>query len=63
MDNCFSLFSHKFYRSFHQYSYNQKMLVEYFKLHEDLMKFWFKDSDKDIFVLYNQEFLNNKKNF
>ena len=61
MDNCFSLFSHKFVEVSHQYSYNQKMLVEYFKLHEDLMKFWFKDSDKDIFVLDNEELVNNQK--
>ena len=61
MDNCFSLFSHKFVEVSHQYSYNQKVLVEYFKLHEDLMKFWFKNSNKDIFVLDNEELVNNQK--
>ena len=60
-DNCFSLFSHKFVEVSHQYSYNQKMLVEYYKLHEDLMQFWFKDYDQDIFVLDNEELVNNQE--
>ena len=43
MDNCFSLYSHKFIDVSHQYSYNQKMLAEYYKLHQDIMEFWLKD--------------------
>ena len=35
IDNCFSLYSHKFVEVSHQYSYNQKMLVQYYKLHQD----------------------------
>ena len=61
IDNCFSLFSHKFVEVSHQYSYNQKMLVEYYKLHEDLMKFWFKYYGEDIFVLDNEELVNNQE--
>jgi len=62
MDNCFSLYSHKFIDVSHQYSYNQKMLVEYYKLHQDIMKFWLKDYSDDIFVLDNEELVNNQEN-
>ena len=60
-DNCFSLYSHKFVEVSHQYSYNQKMLVAYYKLHQDLMKFWFKKYANDIFVLDNEELVNNQE--
>ena len=61
IDNCFSLYSHKFVDVSHQYSYNQKMLVEYYKLHQNLMEFWLKDFAKDIFVLDNEELVNNQE--
>ena len=61
MDNCFSLYSHKFIDVSHQYSYNQKMLVEYYKLHQDLMEFWLNDHSNDIFVLDNEELVNNQE--
>ena len=61
MDNCFSLYSHKFVDVSHQYSYNQKMLVEYYKLHQRLMGFWLKDYAEDIFVLDNEELVNNQE--
>ena len=61
MDNCFSLYSHKFIDVSHQYSYNQKMLVEYYKLHQDIMGFWLKDYADDIFVLDNEELVNNQE--
>ena len=61
IDNCFSLYSHKFIDVSHQYSYNQKMLVEYYKLHQDLMEFWLKDHSNDIFVLDNEELVNNQE--
>ncbi len=61
MDNCFSLYSHKFIDVSHQYSYNQKMLVDYYKLHHDLMEFWLKDNFNDIFVLDNEELVNNQE--
>ncbi len=61
MDNCFSLFSHKFVEVSHQYSYNQKMLIKYYKLHEELMKFWFKKYSADIFVLDNEELVNSQE--
>ena len=61
MDNCFSLYSHKFIDVSHQYSYNQKMLVEYYKLHQDIMEFWLKNYADDIFVLDNEELVNNQE--
>ncbi len=61
MDNCFSLYSHKFIDVSHQYSYNQKMLAEYYKLHQDIMEFWLKDYANDIFVLDNEELVNNQE--
>ncbi len=61
MDNCFSLYSHKFIDVSHQYSYNQKMLVGYYKLHQDIMEFWLKNYTDDIFVLDNEELVNNQE--
>ncbi len=61
IDNCFSLYSHKFVEVSHQYSYNQKMLVQYYKLHQDLMKFWFEKHADDIFILDNEELVNNQE--
>ncbi len=61
IDNCFSLYSHKFVEVSHQYSYNQKMLVQYYKLHQDLMKFWLKKHADDIFILDNEELVHNQE--
>ena len=61
LDNCFSLYSHKFIELSHQYSYNQDVLAEYYKLHEELMKFWFEQESGDIFVLDNEELVNNQE--
>ena len=61
IDNCFSLYSHKFLELSHQYSYNQKILVEYYRLHQELMKFWFKKHADDIFILDNEELVNNQE--
>ena len=61
LDNCFSLYSHKFIELSHQYSYNQKVLTKYYKLHEDLMKFWLERYSNDIFVLDNEKLVNNQE--
>jgi len=61
MDNCFSLYSHKFIDVSHQYSYNQKILVKYYKLHENIMEFWLNNYADDIFVLDNEELVNNQE--
>ncbi len=61
MDNCFSLYSHKFVEVSHQYSYNQKILVKYYKLHQEMMEFWLDDYSEDIFILDNEELVNNQE--
>ena len=61
LDNCFSLYSHKFIELSHQYSYNQAVLAQYYKLHEELMKFWLEHYRKDIFVLDNENLVNNQE--
>ena len=61
IDNCFSLFSHKFTELSHQYSYNQNMLAKYYKLHVELMNFWIEKYKDSIFILDNEELVNNQE--
>ncbi len=60
IDNCFSLYTHKFLEMSHQYSYNLKMLGSYYLLHQDLMSHWL-SKFQDIFVLDNEELVNNQE--
>ena len=60
IDNCFSLFTHKFIEMSHQYSYNQSMLGSYYLLHQDLMSY-FLDKFQDVFVLDNEKLVNNQE--
>ena len=61
MDNCFSLYSHKFTELSHQYSYNQKTLAQYYKLHVTLIDFWIDQSKDSIFILDNEELVENQE--
>ncbi len=61
MDNCFSLYSHKFIELSHQYSYDQEMLGKYYKLHQRLMNYWIEKYNEDIFELDNEELVNNQE--
>ncbi len=61
IDNCFSLYSHKFVELSHQYSYDQKILARYYKMHTKLMDFWLKRHESDIFILDNEELVNNQE--
>ena len=61
MDNCFSLYAHKFLEMSHQYSYDQKTLAKYYALHAELMSFWLKKYGNDIFILDNEELINNQE--
>ncbi len=61
LDNCYSLYTHKFIDMSHQYSYDQVMLGKYYLLHKDLMSFWL-EKFKDIFVLDNEKLVNNQEN-
>ncbi len=60
MDNCFSLYTHKFVDMAHQYSYNQTLLGEYYLMHTDLMKHWL-DTYEDLFVLDNEKLVNDQE--
>ncbi len=60
MDNCFSLYTHKFVDMAHQYSYNQKLLGEYYLMHANLMEFWLKMYD-DLFLLDNETLVNDQE--
>ena len=60
MDNCFSLYTHKFVDMAHQYSYNQELLGEYYLMHTNLMEFWLEKYD-DIFVLDNEILVNDQE--
>ena len=61
IDNCFSLYSHKFLEMSHQYSYDQKTLGKYYKLHSDLMEFWLNKYKDQIYVLDNEELIENQE--
>ena len=60
MDNCFSLYAHKFVDMAHQYSYNQKLLGKYYLMHIDLMNYWL-GKYKDFFVLDNEVLVNDQE--
>ncbi len=60
IDNCFSLYTHKFLEMSHQYSYNLTMLGNYYLLHKDFMSYWL-NKYQDIFVLDNEELVNNQE--
>ena len=60
MDNCFSLYTHKFVDMAHQYSYNQDLLGKYYLMHLSLMKFWLETYD-GIFTLDNEELVNDQE--
>ncbi len=61
-DNCFSLFTQRFVEGRHHYCYDQKSLARYYLLHEKLMKIWLKKFKKEIFILDNEELVNDQKN-
>ena len=61
IDNCFSLYSHKFTELSHQYSYNQKTLAQYYKLHVSLVDTWVKEYGDSIYILDNEELVNNQE--
>jgi tetratricopeptide (TPR) repeat protein len=61
-DNCFSLLTQRFVEGRHLYCYNQKTLAEYYQFHEKLMNVWLEKFRKDIFILDNEDLVNNQKN-
>tara|TARA_B110000483_G_scaffold218201_1_gene271306 strand:+ start:5017 stop:6738 length:1722 start_codon:yes stop_codon:yes gene_type:complete len=61
MDNCFSLYAHKFVDMNHGYCYDQEILGEYYKLHSDLMEHWLDLFGKEIFTLEHDILLDNQE--
>lgn len=62
LDNCFSLYAHKFVDMNHGYSYNQGVLGKYYGLHTDLMNHWLSIFKKDIFTLEHEKLIENQEN-
>ena len=46
----------------HLYCYKQKTLAKYYQFHENLMSVWLKKFKKDIFILDNEDLVNDQKN-
>ncbi len=61
-DNCFSLLTQRFVEGRHLYCYDQKTLAKYYLFHENLMNVWLEKFKKDIFILDNEDLVNNQKN-
>ena len=61
IDNCFSMYAHKFVDMAHGYSYNQEVLGRYYKLHCDLMDHWFSIFENEIFTLDHEELIENQE--
>jgi tetratricopeptide (TPR) repeat protein len=63
MDNCYSLFTHKFVDRSHGYSYNQKTLGKYYNLHSDLMNYWLKIFKDEIYVLNHENLIDDQEKY
>ncbi len=60
MDNCFSLYR-QFFNAPHFFFYDQVLISEYYKMHEDLMHFWVNDCNVEMYQLNHEELVNNPK--
>ena len=60
-DNCFSLLTQRFVEGRHHYCYDQKTLANYYLLHEKLMGIWLKKYKNKIFILDNEDLVNNQR--
>ncbi len=63
MDNCFSLFAHKFIDKSHGYCYNQKTLSKYYDLHIELMKYWQEIFKDEIYVLDHENLIDDQEKY
>ena len=63
MDNCFSLFTHKFVDKSHGYCYNQKTLGKYYNLHIKLMDHWLKIFTDEIYVLNHENLIDDQEKY
>tara|TARA_B110000459_G_C16579905_1_gene480784 strand:+ start:233 stop:1768 length:1536 start_codon:yes stop_codon:yes gene_type:complete len=60
MDICWSNYKNTFASKLMNYSYNFKDLTNFYKAYDDLMKFWKKNYDNDIFDLVYEELVADK---
>ncbi len=63
VDNCFSLYAHKFVDKSHGYCYNQKVLGKYYNLHTKLMNYWLKVFEGEIYTLNHENLINNQEKY
>ena len=61
MDNCFSLYKTRFNLNSHHYSYDQKMLAEFYLLHKRMIDFYMNKSYRKFYNFENERLLNNQK--
>ncbi len=61
MNNCFSLYKNTFGTSGHGYSYDQIKLAKHYNLHVKLMKYWKKVLGDKIFLLKNENLIEDQK--
>ncbi|MDA9864728.1 sulfotransferase [Pelagibacterales bacterium] len=63
IDNCFSLFAHKFMDKSHGYCYNQKTLGKYYNLHLDLMDHWLNIFKNEIYILNHENLIEDQEKY
>jgi len=61
MDICWSNYKNTFSSKYMNYSYDFNDLGDFYKLYDDLMNFWNKSSDKNIFNLVYENLIKNKE--
>ncbi len=60
MDNCFSLYR-QFFNSPHFFFYDQELIGEYYKMHQDLMHFWIKECNIEMYQLNHEQLVDDPK--
>lgn len=60
-DQILSIFKNKFEKDYHAYSYDPKLLNDYFDAYEELMKHWFRIFGKDIYSLSYEDLIKKPK--
>ena len=61
IDNCFSLYKTRFNLSSHHYSYDQKMLAEFYLLHKRMINFYMNENFEKFYNFENERLLNDQK--
>ena len=56
-DNCFSIFSNYFGSNFQRWCYDKNALIDFYKLHEEMMKHWISILPNNIFIAEYEDFV------